>query len=304
MKAILQTKSGPPEVLQLREVEKPAPGDNEILVKVRAATVTIGDVIIRKIPRMILLPLGALFGFKAKRITGHEFAGDVVEIGKGIKRFKVGDQVFGTTSGLSNGANAEYVCIPEEWKQGVVALKPTNMTYEEAAAVPIGGMTALQILKIGNIKKGHKVLVYGASGSVGTFAVQLAKSYGADVTGVCGTTNVEMMRSLGVDRVIDYKKEDFTQSNQTYDVIFDAVRKIQYSSCKIFLKEGGIFLSARSPTREETVYLITLKELIEAGKIRTVIDRCYSLEQTSEAHHYVEKGHKKGNVVITVGEYN
>jgi NADPH:quinone reductase-like Zn-dependent oxidoreductase len=304
MKAIVCTGSGSPDVLKLKEVPKPAPGNNEILIKVRAATVTIGDVIIRKIPRFLLLPMGLLFGFKAKKITGHEFAGDVEAVGKDVKRFKKGDQVFGTTTGLSYGANAEYVCVPEEWKLGVVALKPANISYEEAAAVPIGAMTALQILRKANIEKSQKVLVYGASGSVGTYAVQLAKSCGARVTGVCSTTNLELLKSLGTDKVIDYTKEDFTQNGRTYDVIFDAVRKIGHSKCKQSLKENGIFLSARSPTSEKNEYLVHLKELIEAGKIKPVIDRCYPLEQTAEAHRYVEKGHKKGNVVITLEHNN
>ncbi len=300
MKAIVCTRSGPPEVLQLREVEKPTPKENEILVKVRASTVTIGDVLIRKIPHWIMFPLGLLFGFKTKKITGHEFAGEIEAVGKNVKSFGKGDQVFGTTTGLSYGANAGYVCVPEEWKQGVIALKPTNLSYEEAAAVPIGGMTALQILRKGNIRSGQKVLIYGASGSVGTYAVQLTKDFGADVTGVCSSTNIEMVRSIGADKVIDYTKEDFTKNGTTYDLIFDAVRKIKSSSCKESLMEGGVFLSARSSTDEEPEDLNSLKKLIEEEKIRPVIDRRYPLEQTVEAHSYVEKGHKKGNVVITV----
>jgi NADPH:quinone reductase-like Zn-dependent oxidoreductase len=300
MKAIVWTKSGPPDVLELKEVEKSVPRDNEVLVKVHASTVTIGDTIIRKIPRLILVPMGLLFGFRSKKITGHEFAGVVEATGKEVTRFKEGDEVYGTTTGLSGGGNAEYVCVPEEWKMGVVAKKPAAITFEEAAAVPIGGMTALQILKKGNIRPGQKVLVYGASGSVGTYAVQLAKNYGAEVTGVCSSTNLEMVRSLGAETVIDYTKEDFTRNGEKYDVIFDAVRKIRASRCKNSLKEGGCFLSSRSPTKELTEYLESLTELIEVGKIKAVIDRRYPLEQTVEAHRYVEKGHKKGNVVITV----
>jgi NADPH:quinone reductase-like Zn-dependent oxidoreductase len=303
MKAIVCTRSGSPDGLQLKEIKNPTPRDNEVLVKVHAATVTIGDVFVRKLPSLITLPLGILFGFKRKKIPGHELAGVIEAIGKNVQRFKEGDQVFGTTTGLSFGANAEYVCVPEEWKQGVVAMKPANISFEEAAAVPIGGMTALQILRKGNIKRGQKVLIYGASGSVGTYAVQIAKNYGAEVTGVCSTANMKLVRSLGADKVIDYTKEDFTKSGQTYDVIFDAVRKISSSSCKSSLKKNGFFLSARSSTSEKTEYLIFLKELIEAGKIKPVIDRRYPLEQAAEAHRYVETGHKKGNVVITV-EHN
>lgn len=299
MKAIVCTKAGPPDVLQLREVEKPMPRENEVLVRVHAATATIGDVILRKLHPMFFLPL-QLFGMKRKRIPGHEFAGQIEAIGKEVKRFKTGDRVFGTTTGLSVGANAEYVCLPETWKAGVLAKMPTNMTYEEAAAVPVGGMTALYILRKGNIQRGQKALIYGASGSVGTFAVQIAKHYGAEVTSVCSTANVELVKSLGADRVIDYAKEDFTKSGQVYDVIFDAVGRTSFARSKGVLKEKGIYLSVRSSTSEKAENLLFLKELIEAGKVISVIDRCYPLEQTAEAHRYVEAGHKKGNVVINV----
>jgi NADPH:quinone reductase-like Zn-dependent oxidoreductase len=322
MKAIACTKYGPPDVLQLEEVEKPTPGDNEILVKVLASTVTRGDCRIRSFTfaRWFWLPGRIMYGLgkPRKRIPGCDLAGVIESVGKEVTLFKNGDQIFGYTKGvLFNGCNAEYKCLPEE---GLVAMKPANMTFEQAAAVPIGGLTALHFLRKGNIQSRQKVLIYGASGSVGTFAVQLAKYFGTKVTGVCSTTNIELVTSLGADRVIDYTKEDFTKNGQTYDVIFDTVGKTSFSYCRGSLKRRGIFLTVEWPVLQalwtsmtdskkviigiapnRTENLFFLKELIEAGKITSVIDRCYPLEQTAEAHRYVDKGHKRGNVVLTVG---
>jgi NADPH:quinone reductase-like Zn-dependent oxidoreductase len=276
-----------------------------VLIKVHATTVTSGDAMIRR----FTFPLSILFWLFARitsqkslrrSIQGHELAGEIDVVGKDVTLFKKGDQVFGTTTGLRSGAYAEYVCVPEEWGNGVLALKPINMTYEEAVSVPVGCMTALQILRRGNIRDGQKILIYGASGSVGTFAVQLAKYFGAEVTGVCSTTNLELVKSLGADKVIDYTKEDFTKSNESYDVIFDAVGKTSSSKCKNILKKKGHLLTVNSSTSEKNEDFVTIKELIEKGKIKSVIDRRYPLEQITEAHRYVDKGHKKGNVVITL----
>ncbi|MCU0847549.1 MAG: NAD(P)-dependent alcohol dehydrogenase [Spirochaetes bacterium] len=306
MKAIVYTEYGPLEVLKLKEVDKPVPRDNEILVRVFAATVTSGATFIRsgRYPdsRLFTFFLRLMSGIRkpGKTILGYELAGIIESTGKDVKLFREGDRVFGTTTGLRFGSYAEYVCLPEKWKAGAVAVMPANMSYGEAAAIPVGGMTALYLLRKGDVRSGQKVLVYGASGSVGTYAVQLAKYYGAEVTGVCSTANLELVKSLGADRVIDYTKEDFTLSGETYDVIFDAVGRSPYSRCKKSLNKKGTYLSIKSPTVEKTENLVFLKELAEAGKIKPVIDKCYPLEKTAEAHGYVDRGHKKGNVVINV----
>ncbi|HEX6776949.1 MAG TPA: NAD(P)-dependent alcohol dehydrogenase [Ktedonobacterales bacterium] len=307
MKAMVCTKYGPPEVLQLQELEKPTPKKHEVLIKICATAVTASDCIIRgfKVSRKYRLPMGLVIGFTKPRqpILGLVLAGEVEAVGKDVRRFEKGNQVYAMNI-IRFGMYAEYTCLPEN---SVLAVKPSNATYEEATAVPFGGLLALHFLRKGHIQSGQHVLIYGASGAVGTAAVQLARYFGATVTGVCSTTNVALVQSLGAEQVIDYTKEDSTNSSERYDLIFDAVGKAKSSSlklqCKTALTPNGTYLSVddgRPAVRTEG--LLFLKELMEAGKLKAVIDRRYPLEQLAEAHRYVETGHKKGNVVIIVAK--
>ncbi|UCE37489.1 MAG: NAD(P)-dependent alcohol dehydrogenase [Thermoplasmata archaeon] len=327
MKAIVWTKYGSPDYLKLQEVDKPTPKDNEVLIKIHATTVTAGDTEVRRLK----LPMGLGFLMRMfvglrrpKRLTilGQELAGEIEAVGKDVKRFKKGDHVFGSP-GFNMGAYAEYKSMPANPEDGVLAKKPANMTFEEAASVIIGGMESMHFLGKANIQSGEKVLINGAGGSIGTFGVQFAKSLGAEVTAVDSTRKMDMLWEIGADEVIDYTKEDFTKSGKTYDVIFDVVGKAPYSGCINSLKQNGRYqlanpriskiirgklISKKSGKKVTTAVanyktedLIAIKELIEEGKVRSVIDRCYPLEQIPEAHRYVEKGGKKGNVVITLG---
>jgi NADPH:quinone reductase-like Zn-dependent oxidoreductase len=305
VKTVICTKYGNPEVLQFHEIDKPIPKENEVLVKTHATTVTIGDTIIRsgKHPdsKFYTMMLHFVFGIRKPNnpILGMEIAGEIEAVGKNVTKFKMGDQVFGSTFKLKFGGYAEYKSFPEH---GLLAIKPANLTYGEAATIPGGGMTALRCLRKGKIEKGQNLLINGASGAVGTNAVQLAKYFGANVTGVCSTANIELVKSIGADSVIDYTQEDFTQNSITYDVIFDAVAKIPASKAKKSLKKTGKYLNVltHSGSGEDIEDLLFLKNLIEGIKIKPVIDRYYPFEQMVEAHRYVDQGHKKGNVVINV----
>ncbi len=322
MKAIVCTRYGHPDVLQLKQVEKPMPRDNEVLIRVHAATVLAGDCGMRSLelplPWQLLLRMGFGFTRPRRKILGQELAGEIESIGRAVRLFRSGDQVFALT-GLRLGAYAEYDCLPET---GLLAIKPANMTYEEAAAVPVGGLHALHFLRKANVQVGQKVLINGAGGSIGTFAVQIAKSFGAEVTAVDSAGKLDVLRSIGADHVIDYSKEDFTTNGEAYDVIFDVVGKGSFSGCMRSLNAQGVYLlgnprpsqrlrgswasmTARKKVVASMSYrsedLKSLGELIEAGKIKSVIDRRYPLEQIVEAHRYVDTGQKTGNVVITFG---
>lgn len=334
MKAVVYTEYGSPHVLKLEDVEKPTPKANEILIKIHATSVTFGDLMVRNMksitprnftmPMPLWLPTRMIFGFNKPKVNilGAEFSGVIASVGKDVKRFEIGDQVFGYV-GSTMGANAEYLCMDSE---GNVVLKPKNMSYPEAAAVPYGALMALPLLRKVNIQRGQKVLINGASGSIGSCAVQIAKYFGADVTGVCATPRVDMVKRLGADKVIDYTQEDFTQNGETYDVIFDILGKSSFSKCKRSLTENGRYLLASfsmiqlfqmlwtafagtkkvvcalSPENREDLSFV--KELVEAGTIISVVDRCFPLEQTAEAHKYVEAGHKQGSVIITLDDHS
>jgi len=317
MQAVVYEQYGPPEVLQMRQVAKPTPKPNEVLIKIYATTVTVGDWRLRKADPFLARFFTGLFKPK-NPILGHELAGVIETVGTVVTRYKVGDAVFASTK-LDSGTYAEYICLPED---GAMALKPNNLSFEEAATIPVGGLTALHLLREAGIKTGQKVLIYGASGSVGSFAVQLAKHFGTTVTAVCSTTNVALVKSLGADRVIDYKQTDVTQSNEQFDLIFDAVGYLPLAKCKKILKPDGTYASVSwgialtlnmlgskmfggpkvvmGMSVEGTADMVYLKDLAEASRLKGIIDRRYTLAQLPEAHHYVESGRKKGGVVIQI----
>ncbi|MFI5188356.1 MAG: NAD(P)-dependent alcohol dehydrogenase [Chitinophagales bacterium] len=296
MKAVVYEKYGTPDVLELRDIEKPIPKSNEVLVKIYATTVTAGDWHMRKADPFVVRFFAGLFKPTKVKILGFELSGVIEEVGKDVKSFRIGDSVF-ASCGFKFGAYAEYKCLPEN---DSIAIKPSNMSFEEAATVPIGGLTALRFLKQAGVTTGQNILIYGASGSVGTFSIQIGKFFGANVTGVCSTSNIGLVKSLGSDKVVDYTQEDFTKLGLHFDVIFDAVGKTSKSACKNLLKPEGKYISVSGLPKTNPNDLLFLKEIIESGKLKTVIDRRYTLNQIREAHTYVEKFHKKGNVVVNI----
>lgn len=304
MKAVVYTKYGSPDVLKLVDIEKPQPKDNEILVKIIATTVTSGDVRLRSsdFPLLVWFPVRLMFGlFRPKKeILGHEFSGIVEAIGKDVTEYKVGDEIFATPTMLNTGSYAEYICIPENRKKGVLGLKPKNLSFNEAAALPVGGMTALFLLNKAKLGKGQQVLIYGASGSVGSYAMQIAKEQAAEVVAVCSSSKLDMVKSLGADRAIDYKKDDYSLLKDKFDIVFDAVGKTSRSKAKKILKQGGRFVSVKSLTSPTQEHLNKLKELAEKQKIKPYIDKCFLLSEIKAAHKYVDSGGKKGNVVIEI----
>lgn len=307
MRAVICTKYGGPEVLQLTELRKPVPGPKEILVRVEASSVSAGVTWIRKgkYPGSLLFTvmLRIMYGILKPRnkVLGVEFAGTVEQVGAKVKLFKPGDKVYGTTTGLKTGSYAEYIVIPETRKRGVIAIKPPQLSMQEAAGLPVGGMTALHLFNKSGIGTGQSILIYGASGSVGTSAVQLAKYACAKVTAVCSTSNRTLVEALGADRVIDYTRQDITREGNKFDIVMDAVGKLPASVGKSLLKEGGRFCTVRSVTSENSAYLKSLHQMIEQGEYHPVIDRVYPVGKIADAHQYVDAGHKKGNVIISFG---
>lgn len=300
MKAVLVPRSGSPEVMQVVDVPRPEPGRGQIIVRVRYSSVTSGDVNLRRMSRLVLSAVGMLFGFKPMTIAGVEFAGDVVGLGEGVDRFRVGDAVVGTCTGMRHGANAEYVVVPERGRLNVVAPKPADLSYRDAVAAIVGPMTAQQILRPDRIEPGDRVLIYGASGSVGSFAVQFAVIAGAEVTAVCSSRNLDMVKSLGAHHVVDYTAQDIRTLPSGYAVVMDAVGKLGRKDARRMLSPGGRFTSVRRPTSEVLSELERALALASAGKLQVPIDREVTLDEVPEAHRYAETGRKRGNIVVAI----